>query len=144
MRHALHVTLACAALLAGAQASACPGLELQDGWIRAAPPGAMMTAGYARLRNGGKQLLRVDGASSDAYGSVELHRTVVEHGLSRMKHGQPLVLAPGASAALEPGGWHLMLMRPARELKSGDVVTLTLSCAGSASAHPFTLKAPSE
>ncbi|HUR40587.1 MAG TPA: copper chaperone PCu(A)C [Verrucomicrobiae bacterium] len=135
---------ALAALLVHVPSVACPGLGLQDGWIRDAPPGAMMTAGYARLRNDGKQLLRVDGAASVDYGSVELHRTVVEQGLSRMQHGQPLVLAPGASAALDPGGWHLMLMRPTRELKPGDVVTVSLSCAGASSAFPFTVRAATE
>lgn len=115
---------------------------MEDAWIREAPPGALMTAAYARLRNDGRQLLRIDGALGDAFGSAELHRTIVENGISRMLHGEPLELPPGGRAALEPGGWHLMLFRPARPLKAGDTVPLALKCGKQASEFPFTVRAP--
>jgi len=134
--------LAALALLAAHSAQACPGLAVEDAWIRAAPPGAMMTAAYAKLRNDGRQLLRIDGAFSADFAGAELHRTVVENGISRMLHGEPLELAPGARGALEPGGWHLMLMRPTRPLNAGDRVPLALKCGKQAAEFTFTVRAP--
>jgi periplasmic copper chaperone A len=52
-----------------------------------------------------------------------------------------LPIAPGASAMLEPGGWHLMLFDPARPLKAGDTVALTLTCGSGGREFTFTVKA---
>lgn len=132
------------ATLAGAGApacaSACPGLAVESAWIREAPPGAM-SAAYAKLTNRGKRPLVLDGARSEAFGGAGLHHTTVVNGMARMREGT-LPIAPGATATLEPGGWHLMLFDPARILKAGDVVTLTLTCGQDAAAFPFTVKAP--
>jgi copper(I)-binding protein len=130
-----------ALLLATGPAWACPGLDVQDPWIREAPPGAMMMAAYAKLANQGSHALSIDGARGDDFASVELHRTVVDKGMSLMKSGQALTLAPGAHAALEPGGWHLMLVEPKRALKGGDRVPLTLRCGARDSTFTFTVKA---
>lgn len=128
------------AMLASAGAQACPGLAVEGAWIREAPPGAM-SAAYAKLTNRGKKPLILDGARSEAFGGAGLHHTTVVDGMARMREGT-LPVAPGASALLEPGGWHLMLFDPARILKAGDVVTLTLTCGKDAAAFPFTVKAP--
>lgn len=137
------LTLLIAALAgagAPASASACPGLAVEDAWIREAPPGAM-SAAYAKLTNRGTTPLTLDGARSEAFGGAGLHRTVLVGGMARMREGT-LEIAPGASAALEPGGWHLMLFDPATVLKAGDVVPLTLTCGKSERTFPFTVKAP--
>lgn len=133
-----------ALLLVSTAAPACPGLTVQDAWIRGAPPGAMVTAAYAKLYNGGNQLLRVDGAFSSEFGGAELHRTIVENGISRMLHGQALELLPGARSALEPGGWHLMLFRPVRAFKAGEQVPLALRCGTQASEFVFDVRKGSE
>ena len=122
------------------QVAACPGLELTDGWIREAPPGATVMAAYARLSNAGKAPLQFEQASSPGFGAVELHRTVIENGLARMLHGQSLRLAPGESTLLEPGGWHLMLFRPVRPLKAGDTISITLGCGDAGRPFSFTVK----
>lgn len=125
-------------------ALACPGLELADGWIREAPPGATVMAGYANLRNTGTAVLNLQQVRSPDFGAAELHRSVVEDGLSRMLRSQILRLPPGGSAALEPGGWHLMLFRPLRGLKSGDPVAITLECGDAAQTYTFTVKNESQ
>lgn len=127
-----------------APAAACLGLLAEDAWIREAPPGATSTAGYARLRNAGEQALRIDGATAPAFASAALHRTVIEKGVSRMRHGEALEIAAGASASLEPGGWHLMLMRPSQPLQAGDRVPLALKCGAETAEFMFVVKALSE
>jgi copper(I)-binding protein len=102
--------------------------KIDDAWIREAPPGATVMAGYLRLHNPSRSTLRCDAVDGPDFGAAELHRSVVENGQSRMLPGQHIEAAPGTTAVLEPGGLHLMLFRPQRELRAGDETTLTLRC----------------
>ena len=139
----MRILLAMLAWLGAAAAQACPGLQAEDAWVREAPPGAMMTVAYAKLRNVGTKPLRITGGASKDFASAELHRTVVENGISRMVGGK-LEIAPGAAAALEPGSWHLMLMNPSRPLNAGDQVSIALRCGRKATEFTFTVKAGTE
>lgn len=123
VRHFSRLILAAAAAFAGA-AHAEGRLVIEDAWIRTAPPGAAMRAGYATLRNGGDAPLVVRGARSDAFGAVSMHATLMDDGVARMRELPEILLAPGEQVRLEPGGTHLMLMRPARELEAGAKATI--------------------
>lgn len=101
--------LLCACLSAGEQG----GLLFSDAWVRAMPPGSMMTAGFGRLVNDGDSDMLITGWSSEQFGNVSLHQTVDTDGVSRMQSVPELKLAAGAELGLEPGGYHLMLMKPA-------------------------------
>jgi periplasmic copper chaperone A len=131
--------LAFVPLLVAAEAVACPGLEVQEAWIREAPAGAMMTAGYAQLANPTGAPLVLEGAGSPAFDSVEIHRSVIVDGLAKMVQ-EPLRLPPGATAALEPGSWHLMMFEPARGLKAGETIAVWLQCGTGRSEHAFTVR----
>lgn len=114
-------------LLLALNGHAAGRLVVEHAWIRTAPPGAMMLAGYATLRNAGDAPLRVIGAESRDFGDVSLHESIVENGMERMRPLGELTIAPGAHVEFAPGGKHLMLMRPKRELKAGDSVTVHIS-----------------
>ena len=109
------------------QASATGRLVVEQAWIRTAPPGAMMLAGYASLRNAGDAPLVVTGADSADFGSASLHQSIEETGVERMRPLGKIEIAPGVSVVFAPGGKHFMLMQPARELKSGDTVKVHIS-----------------
>lgn len=119
-------------LLLGVAGSACGAetgrLSAHDAWIREAPPGATAMAGYVVLRNGTGSALRCDAASSPDFGAIELHRTVIEDGQSRMLRDQVIELPAGGEARLQPGGLHLMLFRPQRPLPTGSLAELTIRC----------------
>jgi copper(I)-binding protein len=117
-----------ALLLAITALPAQAALKAEDAWIRAAPPGATALAGYVTLVNDGKMAVHCDGAHGADFGAAELHRTVVENGVSRMLRDQVLEVPAGGRASLAPGGAHIMLFRPARDLREGDQVTVTLEC----------------
>lgn len=112
-----------AASIAGT-AQAAGQLVVEDAWIRAAPPAAAMRAGYATLRNTGDAPLVVRGAASAAFGDVSMHATTIENGMARMRELGRIPLAAGESVTLEPGGKHLMLMRPVREVGTGARVSI--------------------
>jgi copper(I)-binding protein len=121
MRFALATLLVA---FAASVAHAAGRLVIEQAWIRTPPPGAMMLAGYARLRNAGDAPLVVVGASSAAFGAVSLHETVHADGVEHMRALAPLTIAPGAAVEFAPGGRHLMLMQPKQALGPGDRVPI--------------------
>lgn len=120
------MALALLTLAASQTALAAGRLEVRGAWIRTAPPGAMMLAGYATLRNIGDAPLTVTGAGSEAFGDVSLHETVEADGIARMKALGDVEIAPGASVVFAPGGKHLMLMRPKHVIKSGESIKIRI------------------
>ncbi len=86
-------------------------LQIANAWVRAMPPGSMMTAAYANITNTTGEDVEIATFSSPQYRSVSLHQTVVdENGVSKMEEIPQLVIAAGQTVVLEPGGKHLMLM----------------------------------
>lgn len=142
MNAALLRGLAAALLtIAAACAQAAGRLTVEDAWIRAAPPGAMMLAGYMVLGNAGDAPVVVTAADSDAFGDVSMHRTVEERGVARMRPLERVAVAPGQRVAFAPGGMHLMLMQPKRALRPGDRVTIRLrQVDGTATPVEFTVR----
>lgn len=120
-----------ACLLAGcggdAPSAALEPAATHNAWIRLGPPDAMMLAGYLRIDNPSNQPMRLRSIQSDAFGAIELHRTEVVDGVSRMREVPSLSIAPGGSVVLEPGGMHLMLMQPQRALREGDNVAISFA-----------------
>jgi len=103
-----------------------PDVSVENGWIRAMPPGAKMTAAYGTIRNHTASTLELTTFSSNRFASVSLHRSVEENGISKMKPQNSILLEPDGSVSLEPGGLHLMLMRPQGSMAAGDSVELSL------------------
>ncbi|MBC6943250.1 MAG: copper chaperone PCu(A)C [Xanthomonadales bacterium] len=110
---------------AGGVAHAAGRLEVHDAWVRAIPPGASMTAGYATLSNAGDAPVTILTAQSDTFRNVSLHETIVAKDIAKMREVHRLVVAPGGTIKLEPGGYHLMLMSPRRAIAIGDKVGVT-------------------
>ncbi len=100
--------------------------SIETPWLRAAPPGATSLAAYLVLRNGCETTVEVVDVESLDFGMPMIHRTVEEGGMSRMRPAGRLPVAPGESLRFEPGGLHLMMMRPLRPLAEGDVARVRL------------------
>lgn len=99
-------------------------LGVYDAWIRAAPPGAEMLAGYATLKNTGDAPISILTVQSDTFRQSSIHETVIERGTVRMRESPRIDLAPGASVAMKPGGAHIMLMYPRHPIAIGDKVEM--------------------
>jgi copper(I)-binding protein len=119
VRQALFTMVVAIVASATQPAAAAGRLVVEKAWIRAAPPGATMLAGYAILRNAGDAAVVVSGVASDAFGAAALHETVEVDGVERMRALGPVEIAPGATVVLAPGGRHLMLMRPRQPVAAG-------------------------
>jgi len=118
------------ALTPVAAAAEQAGVSVRDAWVREAPPGAAMMAGYMVLKNNTSRSQVLVAARSSGFGTVMIHRTVVKEGLTGMEHAPQIELLPNASLLFEPGGYHLMLLNPKRTLHAGDRVDIYLEFRG--------------
>lgn len=95
-------------------------------WARATVPGAKAGAAYGRIVNHGTGAITLDALVSDAAGMIEVHETVMDEGMMRMRSRMPLEIGPGQSVTLEPGGLHVMLMKLTGPLTANDHFELLL------------------
>ena len=100
-----------ALVLLAACGSSKPPLVASEVEITPPMPGRMMSAGYLVLTNNTDEAIVIDGVTSPQFGAVEIHHTILENGISRMRRIEELVVPARGSVTLERGGKHLMLMR---------------------------------
>jgi hypothetical protein len=118
------VSLLLGGWLALAAASVQAGVVVTGAWARATMPGQTVAGVYMQIRS--DAAAKLVGVSSAAAKSAELHRMSHEGGVMKMRHVDSLELPAGKTVALEPGGYHIMLMDIGQPLKPGDRVKLTL------------------
>jgi copper(I)-binding protein len=121
------VILALAAIAAATEEA---GVSVRDAWVREAPPGATVMAGYMVLQNKTSRPQVLVVARSSGFETVTIHRTIANKGMTGMEHAPQIELLPNASLLFAPGGYHLMLLNPKRTLHAGDRVDITLEFRG--------------
>lgn len=119
-----------AAACAGPADAPCGGADgviASDAWVRAAPDGRRMSAGYLDLCNGGADD-RLIGVRFDGADAAELHITSVDDaGVARMQAAPEGIFIPAAqTVTLAPGGAHIMLIGLTSDLEPGDSASITL------------------
>jgi copper(I)-binding protein len=111
------------------------GHEVQAGklvlihpWVRAAPAGAMSTAGYGKITNTGKVADRLIGASLSGASLGEIQSTTIIDGIAKVRplpDGIPI--APGQTVELKPGGLHLVFTSLTKSLEEDTYVDVHLT-----------------
>ncbi len=112
--------------VAAAQTYSAGGLEIGGPWARATPKGATVGAGYLTITNKGTEPDRLIGGSAAPASRFEVHTTVMENGVARMRQVNGLEIKPGETVELKPGGMHVMLMGLKQPLTNGQTVKGTL------------------
>lgn len=108
---------------------ATTALVASEAWVRLPPPAANVAAGYVQLYNHGGED-RLLAATATGFGQVQIHAMRMDGELMRMQAlPEGLVLPAGKVTALQPGGYHLMLMMPRRPLRDGQKVRVRLQFA---------------
>lgn len=114
-------------LLFLASSSAVAGkLEIHDAWVRETPPNAAVMAAYLTLRNHAAKTFTLVSAASPDFNRVEIHRTEQSDGMTKMFPVSRVMLSTNSSVSFQPGGMHLMLMKPKKRFKAGNSISLTL------------------
>jgi copper(I)-binding protein len=101
-------------------------VEVRDAWVREAPPGASVNAGYLVMKNTSKQAQRLQHIRSKQFQAVELHQTLMEGGIAKMLAVPDLEIPAGGEITFGPGGYHLMLMEPKDRPVAGSQVEISL------------------
>lgn len=114
------------------EANGTGDIQVVEAWARAigdleATGARRATAAYITLANTGTEPDRLTAATGDVAQAIEIHRTQVEDGVMRMRQVEGgVVLEPGETAEMRPGGLHVMLVGVTRSLHPGDRFTLDL------------------
>ena len=118
----MRLFLVLAAMLIGAcGAEPQPPLVATELVVTRPMPGTGMSAAYLSLTNNTEATIRITRVTSAQYGSVQLHESILENGIARMRAIPELEIRAGETLTLQRGGKHLMLMRPTGP---ADVVSL--------------------
>ena len=102
-------------------------LSIDHPFARATPPGATSGGAYFVIENAGPTPDKLIGATSPAAGAVEIHQMVMDGGVMKMRALPALDVPAGGRLALNPGGYHVMLLELKQPLQVGDKVPLTLT-----------------
>lgn len=90
-----------------------------------------MTAAYGELRNNSQNVITLTTYDSTAFADVSLHQSIMENGVSRMREQKAVQIESGETLLLQPGGLHLMLMKPIAEVQVGHEIEIGISTADS-------------
>lgn len=106
-------------------------LTIEHPWARPTAGPNMLGAAYMTLKNGGKEADTLQSASSPGAGMVMIHQNIQgANGVMEMRHVEGgLTVPPGGTVALQPGGYHIMLMGLKHNLEEGKSFPLKLSFA---------------
>jgi copper(I)-binding protein len=104
-----------------------PSVQASHVWVRPAPPGVTVLAGYFTLENLTDAPLKLTGATSPEFAAVEMHQSTVKDGVESMQAVDSVTLPAHGKVEFVPGGYHLMLMQPKKDLGIGSMVTLMLT-----------------
>lgn len=112
-------------LLAGVSLSAIAQTRVEDPWVRATVAGQPSSGAFMRITaDTDSTLLSV---SSPVAKDVQIHEMSMTNDVMRMGPVDAVPLPAGETVALDPDGYHVMLMGLNGQIKEGDQVPLTLT-----------------
>lgn len=112
-------------LLASISLSAFAQTRVEDPWVRATVAGQPSSGAFMRITaDTDSTLLSV---SSPVAKDVQIHEMSMTNDVMRMGPVDAVPLPAGETVALDPDGYHVMLMGLNGQIKEGDQVPLTLT-----------------
>jgi copper(I)-binding protein len=127
LRCVVAVALPLAAALAAAHGFTLKDLYIGHPYARATPPGARAGGAFFTVENHGAQGDRLIGVASPVAAAAELHTMAMDGTVMRMRAVRAIDIPAGAKVALQPGGFHVMLLELKQPLAVGERIPLTLT-----------------
>ena len=109
-----------------------PAMSVSGVQVIAPAPGRKTSVAYFTIHNRGNNAVVLNGVTSPQFGRVEMHETVLEMGIARMRPLTSLKVDAGSSVEFAAGGKHLMLSEPVKVLLPDSPVSLHLQFASEA------------
>ena len=110
-----------------AQTSAADSIIIVDPYIRAMPPGQKVTAMFMSMDNSSSSLHDLVSVDTTASEHAELHEHKMVDGMMQMGQVEKISVNANGSAALKPGGYHIMLIGLKKDLQPGEMVDIKLT-----------------
>ena len=107
-----------------AVASVQAQVTVTNAWVRATVPQQKATGAFMQLN--AAQNTSLVSISSSLSATAQVHETSVENDVMKMRQVPALALPAGKTVALQPGGFHVMLLDLKQPARVGDTVLLTL------------------
>ena len=104
-------------------------ISIDHAWSRAAMSGHQGAVYMSITDTGSADTLT--SVSSPVATSADVHETINDNGVMKMRPVASLAIAPGKAVTLAPGGYHIMLMNLKHALNEGDSFPITLTFAKS-------------
>lgn len=102
-------------------------LTIEAPWARPSIGKAGNSAAYMRITNAAGKPDTLVGVRVTQAGKAELHTHINDNGIMRMREVEGGIPVPAnGSVALQPGGYHVMLMRLKEPIKKGTTLPMTL------------------
>ncbi|MGA9763385.1 MAG: copper chaperone PCu(A)C [Rhodomicrobium sp.] len=120
-----------AACAAQAQEYKLGDLTIEHPWARPTAGPNMLGAAYMTVKNNGKEADTLKSASSPDAGMAMIHQNIQgENGVMEMRMVEGgLTIPAGGTVALQPGGYHIMLMGLKHNLEEGHSIPMKLDFA---------------
>jgi periplasmic copper chaperone A len=113
------------AAVVGCSAWAQTPVKVEGGWARATVQGQKATGAFMKLT--APQASQLVAVSTPAAGVAEIHEMKMDGGVMKMRALPALDLPANQAVALQPGGYHVMLMDLKAPLMKDSTVALTLT-----------------
>jgi len=97
---------------------------VDDAWVRATVPGQPSTGAFMRITSSDDAKLLE--AKSPVAKIVQIHQSKMDNDVMSMQPVEFVPLPAGKTVAIEPEGYHVMLIDLVGQVKEGDEVPLTL------------------
>ena len=124
-----------------ANSFAADELTFIESYIPESPPGAQVMAGFMTIQNSSKQLIEITSVTSPEFHSVEMHLSKEVDGIAKMLQQEKLTIPANGNLVLQPGSYHLMLMKPRTRLLDGATVGLVFKLSsGESLSHTVKVK----
>ncbi len=104
-----------------------PGVSATHVWVHPAKSETDAMTGYMVLKNLSDQTLILATISSPDFGSIVIRRDTSDDGEAAQQLISKVSIAAHESLSFAPDSYYLVLIKPAKQLYDGDLVTLTLT-----------------
>jgi copper(I)-binding protein len=120
-------TISAASATKIAPKSADDVLNIMNAWVRDTDNKAKVNAAYMTLANESQIPVKLVKMESKAFEQIEMHEMTTVDGMMSMREFTDLVIPANGDFRFAPGGSHLMLKKPRRNLAAGQKVEITLT-----------------
>lgn len=107
--------------------TAAEAIEVDDAYVRIAPPNAPATAAFMELENNDKVDHALVSAKTTINQTTELHTHTNDNGVMKMRQVSQIDLPAGKEVELEPGGLHIMMIGLNEDIQENQTIKIDLT-----------------